>query len=98
MVDADLSCPHCRAGTEQFSPTHIQTYGSTEPYIGRPPLAAIRSTSSSTNSSPSIRKTSTSAQSRVMVLCYSRMMYLEFTLGEALEHFLGCQENALEVL
>lgn len=34
MVDADLNCPHCRAGNEQFSPTQIQTYGSTEPYIG----------------------------------------------------------------
>ncbi len=32
----------------------------------------------------------------VMVLCYSRMLYVEFTLGEALEHFLGCQQNALE--
>lgn len=36
MVDADLSCPFCRAGHEQFSPTHVQTYGSTEPYIGGP--------------------------------------------------------------
>ncbi len=36
MVDADLDCPHCRAGNEQFSPTHVQTYGSTEPYIGGP--------------------------------------------------------------
>lgn len=36
MVDADLSCPHCKAGNEQFSPTHVQTYGSTEPYIGGP--------------------------------------------------------------
>jgi uncharacterized zinc-type alcohol dehydrogenase-like protein len=34
MVDADLSCPFCRAGNEQFSPTQVQTYGSTEPYIG----------------------------------------------------------------
>jgi transposase len=32
----------------------------------------------------------------VMVLCYSRMLYVEFTLGEALEHFLGCHQNALE--
>lgn len=39
MVDADLSCPHCRAGNEQFSPTQIQTYGSTEPYIGGPTFA-----------------------------------------------------------
>jgi uncharacterized zinc-type alcohol dehydrogenase-like protein len=36
MVDADLSCPFCRAGNEQFSPTQVQTYGSTEPYIGGP--------------------------------------------------------------
>ena len=36
MVDADLSCPFCRAGNEQFSPTQIQTYGSTELYIGGP--------------------------------------------------------------
>lgn len=36
MVDADLSCPHCKAGNEQFSPTQVQTYGSTEPYIGGP--------------------------------------------------------------
>ena len=31
----------------------------------------------------------------VMVLCYSRMMYLEFTLAQTLEHFLSCHENAL---
>lgn len=30
----------------------------------------------------------------VMVLCYSRMMYLEFTVRETIEHFLGCHENA----
>lgn len=30
----------------------------------------------------------------VMVLCYSRMMYLEFTLMERMEHFLTCHENA----
>ena len=34
----------------------------------------------------------------VMVLCHSRMIYVEFTLGEALEHFLGCHQNALEFL
>jgi len=32
----------------------------------------------------------------VMVLCHSRMAYLEFTCGECLEHFLGCHQNALE--
>ncbi len=36
LVDADMSCPFCRAGEEQFSPTAVQTYGSTEPYIGGP--------------------------------------------------------------
>ena len=32
----------------------------------------------------------------VMVLCYSRMMYLEFTVSQSMEHFLGCHQNALE--
>ncbi len=32
----------------------------------------------------------------VMVLCHSRLIYVEFTCGEALEHFLGCHQNALE--
>ena len=32
----------------------------------------------------------------VMVLCHSRMAYLEFTCGECLEHFLSCHQNALE--
>ncbi len=30
----------------------------------------------------------------VMVLCYSRLMYLEFTLAQTMEHFLRCHENA----
>jgi transposase len=30
-----------------------------------------------------------------MVLCYSRQLYLEFTLGEAMEHWLSCHQNAL---
>lgn len=30
----------------------------------------------------------------VAVLCYSRMMYLEFTLGQSQEHFLSCHQNA----
>jgi len=34
----------------------------------------------------------------VMVLCYSRMMYLEFTLTEAMEQFLSCHRHALEFL
>lgn len=32
----------------------------------------------------------------VMVLCYSRLMYLEFTLAETMEHFLTCHRRALE--
>lgn len=30
----------------------------------------------------------------VMVLCYSRLMYVEFTLSQTMEHFLGCHQNA----
>jgi len=30
----------------------------------------------------------------VMVLCYSRMMYLEFTVSQTMEHFLACHQNA----
>ncbi len=32
----------------------------------------------------------------VMVLCHSRMAYVEFTCGEAMEHFLACHHNALQ--
>jgi transposase len=32
----------------------------------------------------------------VMVLCHSRLAYVEFTCGECLEHFLGCHKNGLE--
>lgn len=32
----------------------------------------------------------------VMVLCHSRMVYVEFTCQERLEHFLGCHKNAFE--
>lgn len=32
----------------------------------------------------------------VMVLCYSRMMYLEFTLSQTMEHFLACHQHAFE--
>jgi len=32
----------------------------------------------------------------VMVLCYSRMMYVEFTVSQSLEHFLGCHQNAFD--
>ena len=31
-----------------------------------------------------------------MVLCYSRMLYVEFTLAQSMEHFLACQEHAFE--
>jgi transposase len=30
----------------------------------------------------------------LMVLCYSRMMYLEFTVSQTMEHFLACHEHA----
>ncbi|MEN8133303.1 MAG: IS21 family transposase [Pseudomonadota bacterium] len=30
----------------------------------------------------------------VMVLCHSRLMYLEFTVSQTMEHFLACQQNA----
>jgi transposase len=32
----------------------------------------------------------------VMVLCYSRMMYLEFTVSQTMEHFLACHQNAFQ--
>ncbi len=32
----------------------------------------------------------------VMVLCYSRLMYVEFTVLQTMEHFLGCHQNAFE--
>jgi transposase len=32
----------------------------------------------------------------VMVLCYSRLMYLEFTLSETMDQFLTCHRHALE--
>jgi transposase len=32
----------------------------------------------------------------VMVLCYSRMMYVEFTLSQGQEHFLACHQHAFE--
>ena len=34
----------------------------------------------------------------VMVLCYSRMIYVEFTLSEGMEQFLSCHRNALDFL
>ncbi len=32
----------------------------------------------------------------VMVLCHSRMMYIEFTVSQTMEHFLGCHQNAFQ--
>jgi transposase len=32
----------------------------------------------------------------VMVLCYSRQMYVEFTLAQTQEHFLACHQHAFE--
>ncbi len=32
----------------------------------------------------------------VMVLCYSRLMYVEFTVSQTMEHFLGCHQNAFQ--
>ena len=32
----------------------------------------------------------------IMVLCYSRLMYLEFTVSQTLEHFLTCHQHAFE--
>jgi transposase len=32
----------------------------------------------------------------VMVLCFCRMMYVEFTLSQTMEHFLGCHQNAFD--
>lgn len=32
----------------------------------------------------------------VMVMCYSRKMYLEFTVSQTMEHFLGCHQNAFD--
>lgn len=32
----------------------------------------------------------------VMVLCYSRMLYVEFSVSQSMEHFLGCHKNAFD--
>ena len=32
----------------------------------------------------------------VMVLCYSRQMYVEFTVAQTMEHFLACHQNAFQ--
>src|SRR6266436_4544521 len=36
LVDSDLSCPHCRAGNEQFCPSGVWTYGGTDKRLGLP--------------------------------------------------------------
>jgi uncharacterized zinc-type alcohol dehydrogenase-like protein len=36
LVDADQSCPHCRAGNEQFCPSQVWTYGGTDKHLGLP--------------------------------------------------------------
>ena len=32
----------------------------------------------------------------VMVMCYSRKMYIEFTVSQTMEHWLACHQNALQ--
>jgi transposase len=32
----------------------------------------------------------------VMVLCYSRLLYVEFTVSQTMEHFLACHQHAFE--
>jgi transposase len=32
----------------------------------------------------------------VMVLCYRRMLYVEFTVSQTMEHFLACPQHAFE--
>jgi uncharacterized zinc-type alcohol dehydrogenase-like protein len=36
LVDADMSCPHCRAGNEQFCPGQVWTYGGADKHLGLP--------------------------------------------------------------
>ncbi len=36
LVDADLSCPHCNKGLEQFSPSMVMTYGSMDKHLNLP--------------------------------------------------------------
>jgi transposase len=31
-----------------------------------------------------------------MVLCYCRLMYVEFTVSQTMEHFLACHQHAFE--
>jgi transposase len=34
----------------------------------------------------------------VMVLCYSRLLYVEFTVSQTMEHFLACHEHAFSAI
>jgi hypothetical protein len=34
----------------------------------------------------------------VMVLCYSRLIYVEFTVSQTMEHFLACHQHAFEFI
>lgn len=36
LVDADMSCPMCKKGLEQYSPTVVMTYGSHDPHLDLP--------------------------------------------------------------
>lgn len=36
LVDADLNCPMCKKGQEQFSPTMVMTYGSKDKHLDLP--------------------------------------------------------------
>ena len=46
--------------------------------------------------SVSVGQTSRRLSFFVMVLCYSRLMYVEFTLSQTMEHFLACHQRAFE--
>jgi transposase len=46
--------------------------------------------------SVSVGETSRRLSFFAMVFCYSRMMYVEFTVSQTMEHFLGCHQNAFE--
>ena len=36
LVDSDRTCPHCRAGLEQFCASGVWTYGGTDKHLGLP--------------------------------------------------------------
>jgi transposase len=46
--------------------------------------------------SVSVGETSRKLSFFAMVFCYSRMMYVEFTVSQTMEHFLGCHQNAFD--